>query len=90
LNSFIYRLYLPPASPTVETTEELEDEYGVIKKQPKVIKKKKAYYIPKTLFAVCNFDLGLLPINLNLPMVCKPVQWQNNLERGWKHATYAV
>ena len=26
-------------------------------------------------YAVCNFDLSILPIKLNLPMVCKPAPW---------------
>ena len=38
-------------------------------------KKKGKYYYPKTLYATCNFDLSLLPIKLNLPMVCKPQDW---------------
>jgi len=38
-------------------------------------KKKKKYYIPKSIYAICNFDISILPIKLNLPMVCKPVDW---------------
>lgn len=26
-------------------------------------------------YAMCNFDISLLPIKLNLPMVCKPLDW---------------
>lgn len=38
-------------------------------------KNKGKYYYPKTLYATCNFDINLLPIKLNLPMVCKPEDW---------------
>ncbi|KAL5851561.1 hypothetical protein ACOSQ3_006679 [Xanthoceras sorbifolium] len=41
----------------------------------RVKKKKGAYYLPNHLYAVCNFDLSLLSIKLNLPMVCKPIDW---------------
>ena len=41
----------------------------------RVIKKKGAYFLPSKLYAVCNFDISLLPIKLNLPMVCKPLDW---------------
>jgi DNA-directed RNA polymerase len=40
-------------------------------------KKKGKYYIPKLLYAIYNYDISLLPLKLNLPMVCKPVQWQS-------------
>lgn len=39
-------------------------------------KKKNRYYIPMSYYAICNFDLSLLPIKLNLPMVCKPLDWE--------------
>lgn len=41
--------------------------------EPKIRKGK--YYVPKNLYAICNFDLTLLPIRLNLPMVCPPRNW---------------
>lgn len=41
----------------------------------RVIKKKGSYFLPSNLYAVCNFDISLLPIKLNLPMVCKPRDW---------------
>ncbi|KAL6310585.1 hypothetical protein AAG906_019256 [Vitis piasezkii] len=34
------------------------------------------YYIPRQLYAICNFDISLLPIKLNLPMICKPLDWK--------------
>lgn len=40
-----------------------------------VKKSKGSYYLPSYLYAVCNFDISLLPIKLNLPMVCKPLDW---------------
>lgn len=36
------------------------------------------YYLPSHLYAVCNFDISLLPIKLNLPMVYKPLDWTSN------------
>lgn len=41
----------------------------------RVLKRKGSFYIPSRLYAVCNFDISLLPIKLNLPMVCKPLDW---------------
>nr|BAD66746.1 orf185 [Beta vulgaris subsp. vulgaris]BAD66786.1 orf185 [Beta vulgaris subsp. vulgaris] len=38
-------------------------------------KKDASFYSKKTTYVICNFDLGLLPIKLNLPMVCKPRDW---------------
>jgi hypothetical protein len=38
-------------------------------------KKDGSFYSKKTTYVICNFDLGLLPIKLNLPMVCKPRDW---------------
>ena len=41
-----------------------------------VKKKKGASFLPSHLYAVCNFDISLpLPIKLNLPMVCQPLDW---------------
>lgn len=37
--------------------------------------KKGSYFLPSHLYAVCNFDISLLPIKLNLPMVCQPLDW---------------
>lgn len=34
--------------------------------------------IDKTLFLVCNFNLSLLPLIVNLPMVSKPKDWKLN------------
>jgi len=39
-----------------------------------VQEKGKAFY-SKNFFVVCNFDLRVLPLKLNLPMVCKPLDW---------------
>jgi DNA-directed RNA polymerase len=43
-------------------------------------KKKGSYFYPKSLYAVCNFDLDLLPIKLNLPMVVPPRDWVSKIE----------
>lgn len=40
-----------------------------------IVKKKNKNSSEKNLFVVCNFELRLLPLKLNLPMVCKPVEW---------------
>lgn len=45
-------------------------------------KKKGKYYLPKLLYAIYNFDISLLPLKLNLPMVCKPVNWQSACKDG--------
>lgn len=47
-----------------------------------VEKKKGAYYLPKSIFAVCNFDLSLLPVKLSLPMVCPPLKWDTSKKRS--------
>lgn len=49
-----------------------------------VKKKKGAYYLPSHLYAFCNFDISLLPIKLNLPMVCQPLDWENACPHGQK------
>lgn len=45
-----------------------------------VVKEKGKGYLESNLFAVCNFDLSLLPLKLNLPMVCKPLDWEHPME----------
>lgn len=37
--------------------------------------KKGQYFYPKSLYAICNFNINLLPVKLNLPMVCEPEDW---------------
>ncbi|KAF5184765.1 hypothetical protein FRX31_025649 [Thalictrum thalictroides] len=46
-----------------------------------VVKEKGKGYLESNLFAVCNFDLNLIPLNLNLPMVCKPLNWEHITEK---------
>lgn len=48
----------------------------------RVMKNKGSYFIPSHLYAVCNFDISLLPIKLNLPMVCKPLDWTSACPEG--------
>lgn len=50
----------------------------------RVIKKQGSYYLPSALYAVCNFDISLLPIKFNLPMVCEPVDWVSACGPGQK------
>lgn len=40
-------------------------------------KKKGKYYMPKLLYAFYNFDVSLLPVKLNIPMVYPPIEWSN-------------
>ena len=46
--------------------------------------KKGSYYLPSHLYAVCNFDVSLLPIKLNLPMVYPPLEWTSACPPGQK------
>lgn len=50
----------------------------------RVKKKQGSYYLPSALYAVCNFDISLLPIKFNLPMVCEPVDWASACGPGQK------
>lgn len=43
----------------------------------RVMKKGESYYLPMTLYVICNFDISLLPIKLNLPMVYPPLEWKS-------------
>jgi len=40
-----------------------------------LIKKKGSYLTPQYNYVTCTFYISLLPTKLNLPMVCKPVEW---------------
>ena len=51
---------------TLETTEA-----SCMQQVP--VSKIKGYIL--NCYAVCNFDLSILPIKLNLPMVCEPAPW---------------
>ncbi|KAI5669088.1 hypothetical protein M9H77_18941 [Catharanthus roseus] len=42
----------------------------------KIRNKKNEFYTPKNIFAINNFDISLLPIRLNLPMICPLVAWK--------------
>lgn len=53
----------------------------------RVKKKKGGYFLPSHLYAVCNFDISLLPIKLNLPMVCLPIDWTSACPSGQKPIT---
>ena len=58
----------------------ISDKSGDVQSATK--SKKGAHYFPRTLFAACNFDLSLLPIKLNLPMVCPPEPWKSVCPKG--------
>src|SRR5581483_7999524 len=46
-----------------------------------VIKKKsKSYYTETKLNVICNFDIKLLPVKLNLPMIYPPLEWKSSIE----------
>lgn len=44
----------------------------------RVKKKNGQYFLPSHLYAFCNFRMSLLPIKLNLPMICKPFSQAGN------------
>lgn len=41
-------------------------------------RKKGQWFIPLNVQVLCNFDLSILPIKLNLPMVYCPLKWSIN------------
>nr|GMD12578.1 DNA-dependent RNA polymerase [Ipomoea batatas] len=45
-----------------------------------VIKRDGMYGVKKTSYVVCNFDIDLLPVRYNLPMVCPPRDWDVSSE----------
>lgn len=47
---------------------------------PVVSKSKKTGYYPLHCYAICNFDLNLLPVKLNLPMVYHPMNWTSTVD----------
>lgn len=51
-----------------------------------IVKKKSRHYSETNLFVVCNFELSLLPLKFNLPMVCKPLDWGLKYPRKQKKA----
>ena len=46
-----------------------------------LVLKKGQGYIENSCYVMCNLNINLLPIKLNLPMLCKPLDWQP-AERG--------
>lgn len=42
------------------------------------MKKDDQFFVPETKYVLCNFDfnIGLLAVKLNLPMICKPRDWE--------------
>lgn len=56
---------------------------NMVDSQP-VKKKGVSYYLPKPLYVFCKFDLSLLPIKLNFPMVYPPIDWKSTCPPGVK------
>lgn len=50
-----------------------------------VVKEKGQGYLKTNLFAICNFELSLLPLKLNLPMVSPPLNWEYKSELDKKN-----
>lgn len=48
-------------------------------------KKNNSYYLESKLYVLCNFDINILPIKLNLPMIHPPLDWKSALP-GYKKA----
>ena len=44
-------------------------------------KKASKHYIPSKCYVVCNFDINLLPVKLNLPMIFLPSKWELPLKK---------
>ncbi|XP_019435869.1 PREDICTED: uncharacterized protein LOC109342314 [Lupinus angustifolius] len=55
-----------------------------------VVKEKGKGYVKSNLFAVCNFELNLIPLKLNLPMVCKPSDWRHESEMNFVFNDYKM
>jgi hypothetical protein len=53
----------------------------------RVNKKRGSYYLSRYWYAYCNFNISLLPIKFNLPMVCKPEDWRSTRKSGQKPRT---
>lgn len=50
----------------------LSTDVGVTEEGPVVLKKGRAYII-RHCYVICNFSLSHLPLKLNLPKVCRPI-----------------
>lgn len=48
----------------------------------RVMKKGDSYYLPNALYVICNFEISLLPIKLNLPMVFPPLDWKSAKDKA--------
>lgn len=59
----------------ISLLKDLSPPSNVVPTKKSQKKEEKEYYIKKHHYAICNFDMNLLPIKLNLPMVCKPTDW---------------
>lgn len=60
-----------------ENQDENEDKNLYISENKNLLTKKKGkYYISTKYYAAFNFDLDLLPVKLNLPMISPPIKWE--------------
>ncbi|KAK8488086.1 hypothetical protein V6N11_019756 [Hibiscus sabdariffa] len=58
----------------------LYNDFDPIKVIPK--EKDKKYYLPRNLYDVCKFNVALLPIKLDLTMICPPLEWKSVRRSG--------
>ena len=52
-----------------------------IKDDLSIVKKAGKHYIPSKCYVVCNFDINLLHVKLNLPMIFLPSKWELPLKK---------
>lgn len=46
---------------------------------PVIKKKSQSFYLESKIYVLCNFDINILPVKLNLPMIHKPLDWESAL-----------
>lgn len=63
----------------ITITNESGDSISSTAINPKSKRKntERKFYVHKNSYASCNFSLSLLPVKLNLPMVCPPLNWES-------------
>lgn len=65
----------------------ITNDLSISTEKVEIRKKNGKYYKKKASYVFCNFDIGILPIQLNLPMVCPPKDWRVINPAGGKPAT---
>jgi hypothetical protein len=66
----------------IRLTDEIKQEGPIGKKAGK-------YFKYKTLYVLCLFDLRLLAVKVNLPMVTKPISWKIDDEQKFRETGVA-